>query len=195
MAADIQSIYRYPVKGLTPEPLDRARLDGRRRPSRRPPVRDRERPVRLRPGRPAYLPKTQFLMLMRNERLATLRTRYDDATDTLTIHQDGREAARGDLSTKEGRLAIEAFFRRFMPARAARPAQGAGSARRPQLLGCRARAVVSIINLASVAALETVVGAAGPPAALPRQSLCRGLAGLARVRSGRTASSPSAPRG
>ena len=54
-------------------------------------------------------------MLMRNERLAALRTEFDEADHTLTIHWEGREAARGDLRTQEGRLAIEAFFRRFMP--------------------------------------------------------------------------------
>ncbi len=49
-------------------------------------------------------------MLMRNERLAALKTDYDEASHTLTIQRDGREVARADLRTKEGRLAIEAFF-------------------------------------------------------------------------------------
>jgi uncharacterized protein YcbX len=95
-------------------------------------------------------------MLMFNERLAALDTRYDDATHTLVIRGEGRELARGDLSAKEGRLAIEAFFRRYMPAEL----RGA-----PKVLHADGHSfsnvapkVISIINLASVTALEAVVG-------------------------------------
>ena len=57
---------------------------------------------------------------------------------------------RADLRTKEGRLAIEAFFRRFMP-KELRGRQG-------QSFSDVARKVVSIINLASVAAVENAAG-------------------------------------
>ncbi len=50
MNAKIQSIYRYPVKGLSPEALTRVTLAvGRPLPADRA-LRDRERPLRLRPG-------------------------------------------------------------------------------------------------------------------------------------------------
>ena len=62
------------------------------------------------PAAPAYFPKQKFLMLMRNERLAALDTRFDDATHVLTVRQNGGIAAQGDLRTSEGRTAIEAFF-------------------------------------------------------------------------------------
>jgi len=96
-------------------------------------------------------------MLMRNERLAALRTRFDEDSHTLTIQWDGREAVRGDLRTKEGRLVIEAFFRRFMPKELRGPPKvlyGDGHS-----FSDVAKKVVSIINLASVAAIETAVGA------------------------------------
>jgi hypothetical protein len=109
------------------------------------------------PMAPAYFPKQRFLMLMRNERLAMLRTDYNEADHTLTIQWEGREAARGDLRSKDGRLAIEAFFRRFMPKELRGP---------PKVLHGEdhsfsdvARKVVSIINLASVAAVEDAAGA------------------------------------
>jgi uncharacterized protein YcbX len=109
------------------------------------------------PAAPAYMPKSRFLMLMRNERLAALRTGYDEASHTLTIRWEGREAAAGDLRTVQGRLAIEAFLRRFMPDELHGP---------PKVLAAPghsfsdvARKVVSIINLASVAAIEQAVGA------------------------------------
>ena len=34
---------------------------------------------------------------------------------TLSIAHEGRNAVRADIATKEGRLAVEAFFGRFMP--------------------------------------------------------------------------------
>jgi len=109
------------------------------------------------PAAPAYFPKQRFLMLMRNERLAMLRTEYDEADHTLTIHWEGRQAARGDLRSKDGRLVIEAFFRRFMPKELRGP---------PKVLHGKdhsfsdvARKVVSIINVASVAAVGDVAGA------------------------------------
>ena len=113
------------------------------------------------PAAPAYFPKQRFLMLMRNERLAMLRTEYDEADHTLTIHWEGRQAARGDLRSKDGRLVIEAFFRRFMPKELRGP---------PKVLHGKdhsfsdvARKVVSIINLASVAAVGDVAGATVNP--------------------------------
>ena len=159
--ARLQSIYRYPVKGLSPERLSAVRLEpGQTLPADRKYAIENG-PSGFDPAAPAYLPKTRFLMLMRNERLATLDTRYDDATHVLTIHSDGRELARADLSTKEGRLAIEAFFRRFVPNELAGP---------PKVLQADGHSfsdvsakVVSIINLASVAAIETLVGQPAHP--------------------------------
>ena len=159
--ATVQSIYRYPVKGLSPERLDRVRLEpGQTLPADRMYAIENG-PSGFDPAAPAYLFKNHFLMLMRNERLAALQTHYDDATHVLAIRGEGRELARGDLSTKEGRLAIEAFFRRFMPAELRGP---------PKVLQAEGHSfsdvsakVVSIINLASVTAIETVVGAAVNP--------------------------------
>ena len=156
MTATIQSIYRYPVKGLSPESLPRVRLEpGRTLPADRLYAIENG-PSGFDPAAPAYLPKTQFMMLMRNERLATLDTRYDEATHVLVIRGEGRELARGDLATKEGRLAIEAFLRRFMPVELRGPPkvlQAAGHS-----FSDVAAKVVSIINLASVTAIETVIG-------------------------------------
>jgi len=156
VTATIQSIYRYPVKGLSPERLPAVRLEpGMTLPGDRMYAIENG-PSGFDPAAPAYLFKTCFLMLMRNERLAALDSRYDDATHVLVIRGEGRELARGDLSTREGRLAIEAFFRRFVPAELRGP---------PKVLTSPGHSfsdvsakVVSIINLASVAAIETIVG-------------------------------------
>jgi uncharacterized protein YcbX len=156
-AARIDSIYRYPVKGLSPQQLARTRLvPGATLPADRLYAIENG-PSGFDPAAPAYFPKIRFLMLMRNERLAALHTDYDEASHTLTIHSEGREAARGDLRTAQGRLAIEAFFRRYMPQELNGPPKvlyGEGHS-----FSDVAKKVVSIINLASVAAVETATGA------------------------------------
>jgi MOSC domain-containing protein len=153
----VRNIYRYPVKGLSPEPLQGTSLAvGQTVPG--------DRLYAIENGRsgfdislPRYQPKTCYLMLMRNARLASLRTRFDDASHTLTVQYEGREAARGDLRTPEGRHAVERFFATFC----ADELRGA-----PKVLHAPgfsfsdvAMKVVSIINLASVAALENYVDA------------------------------------
>ena len=156
-AASIQAIYRYPVKGLSPEPLQHVCLDvGETLPGDRLYAIENG-PSRFDPGEPRYQPKTHYLMLMRNERLATLKTRFEAPSRTLVIALEGREAVRGDLGTAQGRAAIERFFAGFCPDELRGP---------PRLLHAPgfsfsdvARKVVSIINLASVAALEDVIGA------------------------------------
>lgn len=154
--ARIQAIYRYPVKGLSPQPLGRVALKpGQTLPADRLYAIENG-PSGFDPAAPAYFPKQRFLMLMRNERLASLRTEYDEANHTLTIQWQGREAATGDLRTKEGRLAVEAFFRRFMPDELRGPPKvlfGDGHS-----FSDVAKKVVSIINLASVAAVENAAG-------------------------------------
>src|SRR5262245_8895983 len=92
----VNSLYRYPVKGLSPEPLGRAQLaKGETVPGDRLYAIENG-PSGFDPQAPKYQPKARFLMLMRNERLAGLRTRFDDASHTLAIESDGREAARAD---------------------------------------------------------------------------------------------------
>src|ERR1700759_4929659 len=105
----IKTIYRYPVKGLSPERLDGTMLaPGQTLPADRLYAIENG-PIGFDPAAPAYFPKQRFLMLMRNERLARLDTRFDEATETLEV-RDGGETVRGELRTPEGRHRIEAFF-------------------------------------------------------------------------------------
>jgi uncharacterized protein len=155
--AKIHAIYRYPVKGLSPEPLNQVPLAiGATLPADRL-FAIENGPSGFDPAAPRHFPKQRYLMLMRNERLARLRTRFDDASHTLAIQSDGREAARGDLRTPDGRATIEGFFAHFC----ADELRGA-----PKVLHAPgfsfsdvAAKVVSIINLATVAAVENAVGA------------------------------------
>jgi len=154
--ATVQALYRYPVKGLSPQPLERASLTaGQTVPGDRLYAIENG-PTGFDPAQPAYFPKQRFLMLMKNERLAALCTGYDEVSHTLTIDRGGEEAVRGDLRKPEGRAAIERFFAAYCADELRGP---------PRILSGDghsfsdvARKVLSIINLASVAALETAVG-------------------------------------
>lgn len=159
--ARIQAIYRYPVKGLSPEPLRATMLAiGKTVPA------DRLYAIENGPSgfdcsAPTYLPKQRFLMLMRNERLAGLDTRFEETEHLLTIRQSGCEVAKGDLRTAAGRGTIETFFAAFCADELRGP---------PKILHARdhsfsdvARRVVSIVNLASVAAIEAAIGSPVDP--------------------------------
>jgi uncharacterized protein YcbX len=155
--ARVNGLYRYPVKGLSPEPLARTVL----RPGE--PI-DADRlfaiengPSGFDPASPAYRPKSRFLMLMRNERLAQLRARFDSTSGILSIEHSGRDVARGDLRTAAGRAALETFFAEFCASDLRGP---------PRFLTAPgfsfsdvAAKVVSIVNLASVAEIEAAIGA------------------------------------
>ena len=155
-AATVRAIFRYPVKGLSPQALERTQLTpGQTIPADRLYAIENG-PTGFDPAVPAYFPKQRFLMLMRNERLAALRTEFDEATHTLSIHWQGTEAAHGDLRTPHGRAVIESFFARYCVDELRGPPRvlyGDGHS-----FSDVAKKVVSIINLASVAAVEGAVG-------------------------------------
>jgi uncharacterized protein len=161
-SAIVQAIYRYPVKGLSADPLKSTALEvGGTVPADRLYAIENVDAIengrsRFDPARPAHLPKICFLMLMRNERLAALDTHFDESSDVLSIGYNGAEACRGDLRTAEGRAAVEEFFARFCAKELRGP---------PKILHApghsfsdAAEKFVSIINLASVAAIETMLG-------------------------------------
>ena len=159
--AQIASIYRYPVKGLTPEPLQATelRVGQTLKADRRYAIENG--PSGFDRVAPGWLSKAHFLMLMRDEWLAGLDTHFDDAAHVLTIRHNGKLAAQGDLETDKGRAAIE----RFLAATFAGQIKGP-----PKVLESPghsfsdvARKVVSIINLASVRAIENMVGAPVAP--------------------------------
>jgi uncharacterized protein len=154
-------LYYYPVKGLTPHRLQRAALL-----AGQPIGCDRlyaieNGPSGFDPEAPAHLPKQRFFMLMRDERLARLKCAFDPLTHALSIALAGKEVVRGDLRSASGRAVVERFFgdycaaeRRGEPKVLFAPGHSFSDV---------SRKVVSIINLASVEAIETVVGARVDP--------------------------------
>ncbi|HVY20533.1 MAG TPA: MOSC domain-containing protein [Bauldia sp.] len=154
----VAAIYRYPVKGLSPEPLETAFLSaGETIPYDRA-FAIENGPSPFDPAEPRTLPKIMFLMLMRNESLAALQTHFDDATSTLTIRQNGAVVAEGNLATPEGRRAIETFFDAYSAKDLRGPAKVL-----PAPPGFSfsdvAKKVVSLINLETVRAVGREIGA------------------------------------
>lgn len=152
----ISAIYRYPVKGLGAQRLPSVELAaGATLPL------DRAYAIEASAGRfdpqnPEYLPKIAFLMLMRNERLAALETRFEEDGHVLTILRGGRQVARGSLQTPIGRQLVEQFFASYM----AGDLRGA-----PRMVSApghsftdRAEKCVHIVNMASVRELERISG-------------------------------------
>jgi uncharacterized protein YcbX len=159
--AKIHGIYRYPVKGLSPEPLRRTSLAvGATVPGDRLYAIENG-PSGFDPAAPRHFPKQRYLMLMRNERLARLRTRFEDLCHMLTIESDDGEAACADLATAEGRAAVERFFAGYCADELRGPPKVLHAP--PFSFSDVAAKVVSIINLASVAVIEDVIGAVVHP--------------------------------
>jgi uncharacterized protein YcbX len=153
--AAVTALYRYPVKGLSAEPLQHAMLTPGETVSGDRSYAIENGPTGFDPAVPRYFPKSRFLMLMRDERLATLHSRYDDTSRVLTIRTNGEEAVRADLGTAEGRATVERFFAANFSQELRGPPQilvGNGHS-----FSDVARKVVSIINLESVAAIEKMV--------------------------------------
>jgi uncharacterized protein YcbX len=168
MTGRIARIYRYPVKGLSSEPLDRIALS-----PRQCLPQDRRFAIALPstefdPDRPKWLAKTHFIMLMRDEKLARLHTRFDADTGILSVEREGRQLLRAALTEAEGCRATGAFFSEFLAATVAGPlriveAPGHAFADARPKPNASTDKYVSLINLASIAALEAAVGAPVDP--------------------------------
>jgi uncharacterized protein YcbX len=162
MATSISAIYRYPVKGLSAEKMDRVAL---RRGQCLP--HDRRFAIALRstlfdPLNAKWLPKTNFIMLMRDEKLAQLQTRFDAATGVLTIGRDGRVLFRERLTEPEGCRLVAEFYENFLgdavngPLRVVEaPGHAFADARRKP--NATTDKYVSLINRASITALEAAM--------------------------------------
>ncbi|MGY2048949.1 MOSC domain-containing protein [Methylobacterium sp. JK268] len=158
----VAALHRYPVKGLSPEPLEEATLSaGGYFPGDRLYAVENG-PSGFDPAAPAHQPKVKFLMLMRHAELARLATRYEDETGELVIREGDREVLRADLRARAGRLTAEAFFRRFMPGALRGPPKVLAAPDGFRFTDSRS-GFVSLINLASVAAIEDMVGAPVDP--------------------------------
>jgi len=152
----VAGLYRYPVKGMTPDKRDTVTVQaGATFPCDRIYAIENGQ-GRFDPAAPKHLPKINFVMLMRDERLAGIRAQFDEMNHTLTLRRDGAVCVSGQLTTNAGRDAIERWL----------AADFEGLLRgRPYIVSAPghsfsdvAARCVHIINLASVRDLEQTVG-------------------------------------
>lgn len=191
----ISSLYRYPVKGLSPERLDRVSLTaGHYFPGDRL-FAIENGPSGFDPAAPEHQPKIKYLMLMRNESLARLRTLYHDDSNELGITHEGREVLRADVATTEGRAAITRFFKGYMPEELRGEPRLLTAPEGYRFTDSRS-GFVSIINLASVAEFEQRIGAAVDPLRFRGNVVVEGLAPWAEfdLAPGQEIASPSGLR-
>jgi hypothetical protein len=163
MTATIAAIYRYPVKGLSAERMERVALTpGECLPH------DRRFAIALGstpfdPKHPEWLSKIHFIMLMRDEKLARLQTRFDAESGVLTIAENGGVLLRERMTEPEGCRLVAEFFADFLngavngPLRVVEaPGHAFADARRKP--NATTDKYVSLINRASIAALEAAMG-------------------------------------
>lgn len=168
MTGTIAAIYRYPVKGLSAEPLDRTTLaPGDCLPH------DRRFAIALPtthfdPQNPEWLSKTHFVMLMRDAALARLQTRFDPETGELTIDDESGPPLRARITDPDGARRAADYIAEFLGGAVARPlrfveAPGHAFADARKKPDATADKYVSLINRASIEALEEAVEAPVDP--------------------------------
>jgi hypothetical protein len=160
--ATISNLYRYPIKGLSPEPLTEIAVSH----AHGLPF-DRAYALalgttRFDPQAPEPLDKGYFLMLRKNEKLAALATRLDPATGRLTIRHRGECVLDAAVTEAAGQAAVADFMFAWL---------GEATAGRPRLVSAAGHKftdvsvvspvmmkAISVINLASVRSLEAATG-------------------------------------
>jgi len=154
----VTALYRYPVKGFSPEPLERIEIAAGGSVAFDRAFAIENGPSGFDPKAPAYYPKQSFLMLMRNERMAGFTTRFDDASGMFSIRRDGALLVEGSLLTESGRAALEAWVTETFSDELRGP---------PRILSAPGHSfsdkpakVLHLVNLESARALEERLGRA-----------------------------------
>lgn len=156
----LRGIYRYPIKGLSPQPLPGVELA-----AGKPLPHDRTfalaRPGSpIDPAAPRWGKKGLFVMLMLDEALARVQSHLDVETLALTVTQDNRPVLAADLGDPAAVGEVEAFFHRLVPTLRAPPrlvrAPDGHFMDKPDN-------VLSLINLATLRSLEERWGYAIDP--------------------------------
>lgn len=154
----VENLYRYPVKGLTAEALEEIVVQpGQALPwDRAFALAQGDAPFD--PAAPEFLPKSNFMCLLKNERIAGLVAAFDPHDRLLTIRAPDGSSISASPLTAYGRGEIASFLTAFLGEEARGtpvfhhvPGHVFGDQRRPS---------VSLISLSSLHAFERDLGAA-----------------------------------
>ena len=152
----IDRLYRYPVKGLSAEAIESARVEaGGAIPWDRA-FALAQGDAGFDPAAPTWLPKTNFMCLRSNAKIALLRASFDDRTGRLALLAPDGGGIEQNVLSEHGRVRIGAWLTDYLgpdargtPAFHHVPGHVFGDQRTP---------VLSLINEASRAALEAQAG-------------------------------------
>jgi uncharacterized protein YcbX len=113
------------------------------------------------PSNPAWVPKTNFMCLVRNTAIAGLKTRFDETAQAFLITTPAGETISANPTTQAGQAVLTEFFTAYLGPEARYGAEN----RAPRFYHvadhsfCDHRTqVISLIGLGSLRALEQAVG-------------------------------------
>jgi hypothetical protein len=157
MEGRLDAVFRHPVKGLTPESLERVVLEegGVFPNDRRYAVE--VGPSGFNPASPVHVSKMKFAVLARFPELARLRTRLDDGSGLLRVedaHGFGVEVA---LSTSSGRASLARFLEVYLSGSVNLPFSVL-EAPSGYMFSDHSMGRVSLVNMASLRLFESALG-------------------------------------
>ncbi|WP_246660501.1 MOSC domain-containing protein [Nitratireductor sp. XY-223] len=162
-AGRIENLYSYPIKGLSPRPLESVDLEaGQGFPG------DRlfgfaKANGGFDPQDPKPLPKTSFVVLMEHARLAGLITEFDDSARVLTVLLDG-QTQRFDLASPAGKEQAAAFlFEQLDLSEAERPQFVEGSPHRFTDVSVVSETMMNAVSLINLDSVEAFAGRVETP--------------------------------
>jgi uncharacterized protein YcbX len=157
----IEHLYRYPVKGLTAEALEEAVVEpGGTLPwDRSFALAQGDAPFD--PAEPIWLKKTHFMCLMANARIAAFRSAFDPSSGSLVVIAPDGSSASENVLTEAGQIRMGGFLTALL---------GEEARGTPRLhhvpghsFGDGHSKAITLINLGSLAAYESDVGAPRDP--------------------------------
>ncbi len=152
----IEYLYRYPVKGLTAEALDEAEVaTGQAIPWDRA-FALAHGDAGFDPANPSWLPKWNFLCLMKHAKAAALFSVFEPKVGRLTIRAPDGTSVEANALTEAGRARIGEFLTAYL----GEEARGTPSFHHVpgHVFGDQRTKVVSLNNLASLRDFEAKVG-------------------------------------
>lgn len=158
MRGTVASIWRHPVKGLTPERLDAVELEkGAYFPN------DRLFAVEVGdsgfdPEHPRHISKMRFAVLARFPSLAQVKTRLDDRTGLMHVGDASGFGVDIPLGSEQGKEALAKFLQAFLSGETDQKLRVLdGPAVNHRFMDSNQDGFVSAINLASIRAVEKAI--------------------------------------